>query len=85
MRLEFDPHALEDLHYWVAKDRKKALKVLNLIAEALRDPFSGAGKPEALKSNLTGCWSRRIDQTHRLVYKVERQVLVVLSCRYHYE
>ena len=85
MKLEFDPHALEDLRHWVATDRKKALRILKLIEEILRDSFAGTGKPEPLKFNLSGCWSRRIDQGHRLVYKVEDDGTVILSCRYHYE
>jgi toxin YoeB len=55
-----------------------------LIAETLRDPFEGIGKPEPLKENLTGFWSRRIDDTHRLVYAVTEEYLTVIACRYHY-
>jgi toxin YoeB len=84
MRLELDPQALEDLRYWVETDRRKALRILQLIEQTLRSPLSGAGKPEPLKFRLSGCWSRRIDREHRLVYKVERDALVVLACRYHY-
>lgn len=84
MKLEFDPHALEDLRYWVATDRKRALKILGLIAEIMRTPFSGSGKPEPLRFAFSGCWSRRIDQTHHLVYRVEEDSVVILSCRYHY-
>jgi toxin YoeB len=84
MRWELDPQALEDLRYWVETDRRKALRILQLIEQTLRSPLSGAGKPERLKFRLSGCWSRRIDREHRLVYKVERDALVVLACRYHY-
>jgi toxin YoeB len=84
MRLELDPGALEDLRYWIEKDRRKALRIIQLIEQTLRQPFSGAGKPEPLRHALAGCWSRRIDREHRLVYKVERDALVVLACRYHY-
>ena len=84
MKLEFDPHALHDLRHWVQTDRKRALRLIKLIEDVLRDPFSGSGKPEKLKFNLQGCWSRRIDQTHRLVYKIEGDTVVILSCRYHY-
>jgi toxin YoeB len=84
MKLVFDPVALDGLRYWVQTDRKTALRILKLIDEIQKDPFKGTGKPEPLKFNLTGCWSRRIDQTHRLVYKVEEDTVIVLACRYHY-
>jgi toxin YoeB len=72
--LEFDADAFEDLVWWIESDRKKALKIIKLIREVQRDPFEGTGQPEALKHDLSGCWSRRIDQEHRLVYEVlERQ------------
>jgi toxin YoeB len=84
MRLEFDSQALEDLRYWVERDRRKAARVLRLIEECLRAPFAGSGKPEPLKHALAGCWSRRIDREHRLVYRVEGDSLIVLGCRFHY-
>ena len=84
MRLEFDPQALEDLRYWVEQDRRKATRVLRLIDESLRTPFTGSGKPEPLKHSLAGSWSRRIDREHRLVYRVEGDRLIVLACRFHY-
>ncbi|MBI3465198.1 MAG: Txe/YoeB family addiction module toxin [Planctomycetes bacterium] len=65
--LEFDTAALEDLAWWVEKDRKKALRILRMVQQVHTDPFSGIGKPEPLKHELSGCWSRRIDQEHRLV------------------
>jgi toxin YoeB len=83
MRLEFDPRVLEDLRYWVEADRRKALRISQLIEQTLRAPFTGPGKPEPLKFRLSGCWSRRIDREHRLVYKVESGTLIVLACRYH--
>ncbi len=82
--LEFDPAALEDLAYWVEHDRKKALRVIDLVVETQRDPFRGKGKPEPLKHDLAGCWSRRIDQEHRLVYEVSEERIRILACRYHY-
>lgn len=84
MRLVFDPNALEDLRFWVYTDRRKALKIIDLLEAVLKLPFEGIGKPEPLKFELSGCWSRRIDQEHRLVYQVEGEDLVVLGCRYHY-
>ena len=82
--LEFDQNAVEDLSYWVKKDRRKAEKILDLIQELAKDPFNGTGKPELLKHNLSGCWSRRIDQEHRIVYSVENEKIRILSCRFHY-
>lgn len=84
MRLVFDPNALQDLRHWIDADRRKALKIVDLIENTLASPFEGLGKPEPLKFELAGCWSRRIDQEHRLVYKVERDALIILACRYHY-
>ena len=82
--LEFDPAAFEDLAWWVETDRKKALRIIKLLKEVQRTPFAGSGKPEALKHELAGCWSRRIDDTHRLVYEVQETKIRILACRYHY-
>lgn len=82
--LEFDRAAFEDLAWWIEKDRKKALKLVRLIEEIQRDPFSGTGQPEPLKHDLAGCWSRRLDREHRLVYQVFENRIRVLACRYHY-
>jgi toxin YoeB len=84
LRLEVSPRALADLHHWIEQDRRKALKVMELIAVCLRDPFVGIGKPEPLQHEFAGCWSRRIDREHRIVYRVEGERLIVLQCRYHY-
>jgi toxin YoeB len=84
MQLVFDPNALEDLRFWVDTDRRKALKTIDLIEAILKSPFEGIGKPEPLKFELSGCWSRRIDQEHRLVYRVDGENLIILVCRYHY-
>ena len=80
-----DPNALEDLQWWVRHDRRTALKILELLEEICRSPFTGRGKPEALKYDLAGCWSRRITQEHRLVYEVTEKAVRVLACRYHYQ
>jgi toxin YoeB len=82
--LEFDSAAFEDLSWWVQEDRAQALRVIRLIRETQRDPFSGLGKPEPLKHELGGCWSRRINQEHRLVYRVQPGRIRILACRYHY-
>ncbi len=82
--LEFDPAGFEDLAWWIDKDRKKAIRIVKLIKEVQRDPFNGTGKPERLKHDLAGCWSRRIDKEHRLVYQVEPTKIRILACRFHY-
>lgn len=74
----------DDLRYWVKQDRNTALRVLDLIEATLRDPFEGLGKPEPLRYLLAGCWSRRITQEHRLVYKVSDERIDFLQARYHY-
>lgn len=80
----FDPNGFEDLAWWVEKDRKKALRIVKLIKEIQKKPFSGTGKPEPLKHELSGCWSRRIDREHRIVYQVKKDTIRILACRYHY-
>jgi toxin YoeB len=82
--LEFDQNAFDDLAWWVKNDRKQALKIIKLIQEIQRTPFEGTGKPEKLKHDLSGCWSRRINQEHRLVYQVLEDKIRILACRYHY-
>jgi toxin YoeB len=82
--LEFDDAAFEDLAWWIKQDRSKALRIVDLIKDVQRDPFKGIGKPEPLKYQLKGCWSRRIDQEHRLVYQVTEEKIRILACRYHY-
>lgn len=82
--LEFDPAGLEDLAWWIKQDRKKAVRIIELILNVLRDPFTGIGKPEPLRHELSGCWSRRIDQEHRLVYQVKEAKIRILACRFHY-
>jgi toxin YoeB len=76
--------AWSDYLYWQGQDKKTLKRINRLIAETLRNPFEGIGKPEPLKENLTGFWSRRIDDTHRLVYAVTEEYLTVIACRYHY-
>ena len=65
-------------------DRKLFIRTMDLVDAASREPFAGIGKPEPLKHHLAGCWSRRINERHRLVYRVEGQVLTILACLYHY-
>jgi toxin YoeB len=76
--------AFEDIMFWVNNDKKIVTKIFKLIEVCKATPFEGIGKLEALKHEYSGCWSRRIDQEHRLVYKVEDDSLIILQCRYHY-
>ncbi len=80
----FHREFLEDLRYWVAQERRVALRALGLVEAVLRDPFQGAGKPEPLKHLLQGCWSRRLTQEHRLVYLVAGNRVHFLQACYHY-
>ena len=82
--LEFDVAAFEDLAWWIEQDRNKALRIISLIKDVQRDPFKGIGKPEPLRHELKGSWSRRIDQEHRLIYQVTEEKIRILACRYHY-
>ena len=84
MNVTFTPTALDDLRYWLKTDKRQAERVLALLEEIRRTPFEGTGKPEPLRFQLAGCWSRRIDREHRLVYLVEETEIVVIACRYHY-
>ena len=80
----FQAEFREDLRYWVRSDRATAIRVLDLIEAVIRDPFEGVGKPESLKYLLAGCWSRRVTQEHRLVYRVTDEAMDFLQTRYHY-
>lgn len=82
--IEFDTAAFDDLAWWAEQDRTQAIRIIRLVRDTQRDPFTGIGKPEPLKHELAGCWSRRIDQEHRLVYQVTPDKIRILACRYHY-
>ena len=84
MRLVFTPHGWEDYTFWVETDRAMLKRVNRLVEAALRDPTSGIGKPEPLRHLLSGAWSRRITDEHRLVYLIDGDDLVILQARYHY-
>jgi toxin YoeB len=84
MKIIFHPHAREDYLYWQQEDKKVLKKINTLLKEICRTSYQGSGKPEPLKFNLTGFWSRRIDQEHRIIYRVEKDELHILACRYHY-
>lgn len=80
----FHPEFREDLEFWVRTDRKVALRLLDLVESILRNPFAGVGKPEPLKHLLSGAWSRRLTQEHRIVYFVNEERVDFLQARYHY-
>ena len=80
----FQPEFREDLRFWVKSDRSTALRVLDLVEAVMRDPFQGLGKPEPLRHLLAGCWSRRVTQEHRLVYRVTQEAVDFLQARYDY-
>lgn len=84
MKVLFLPDAFEQYVHWQERDRAMLGKLNRLIRECQRHPFEGTGKPEPLRGDYSGFWSRRIDREHRLVYRVEGEVLVILQCRYHY-
>ena len=81
--IEFIPDAFTEYQRWIETDRRIALKIGDLI-DILRNPFIGIGKPEALKHQFKGSWSRRINQEHRLIYKVTKTSIVIFSCYSHY-
>lgn len=76
--------AWDDYLYWQQTDKSTLKKINGLIREIICTPFEGTGKPEPLRENLSGFWSRRINLEHRLVYKVEHESVIILQCRYHY-
>lgn len=80
----FHPEFREDLRYWVETDRRVALRAFDLVEAVMRDPFAGIGKPEPLKYLLSGAWSRRLTQEHRIVYLVSEERIDLLQARYHY-
>ncbi len=83
--ITFTPKAFEDFNNWAIQDKKTSRKIITLINDILRQPFTGLGKPEPLKHELKGYWSRRITDEHRLVYKVSENAIIILSCRFHYD
>lgn len=83
-QLAWTDEAWNDYIYWQGQDKKTLKRINKLINDTKRSPFEGIGKPEALKENLSGFWSRRIDETNRLVYAVTERHLTIISCRFHY-
>lgn len=84
MKLIFSAHAWEDYLYWQQVDKKMVKRINDLIIEIKRGPFRGIGKPEALRHGLAGYWSRRINDEHRIVYKMTKDALLIAQLRYHY-
>ena len=85
MRIVFSKNAWDDYTSWLQIDKKMLKKINDLIRDIQRTPHSGVGKPEPLKYDLAGYWSRRIDQEHRLVYQVKDSDIRIISCKYHYD
>ena len=84
MNLLFHAHAWEDYQYWLQTDKQMLRRLNTLIRDIQRSAFDGIGKPEPLKANLSGYWSRRIDSQHRIVYRLEPDALIIVQCRGHY-
>jgi len=83
--LEFDPNAFQDLSWWIQNDKNMAIKIIKLIEDIVRNPEEGLGKPEKLKYELSGCWSRRINKEHRIVYQIFPEKIKILACKFHYK
>lgn len=84
LKITFERNAFDDFNNWTSVDKKIYNKIIEIIKDISRNPFSGLGKPEPLKHQLSGYWSRRINDEHRLVYKISNDELIIISCKYHY-
>ncbi len=84
MKLIFSENAWQDYLYWQKTDKKKLKRINNLIQDIQRNKYEGIGKPESLRHNLSGFWSRRINNEHRIVYKIENNAILIAQLRYHY-
>ncbi len=83
-KIIFEESAFQDFNKWATENKKLYQRIVNLIKDILHQPYSGIGKPEALKHEFSGYWSRRINDEHRLVYKIEDEAITIASCKYHY-
>jgi toxin YoeB len=83
-KILLEDNAIEDFEFWSKSDLKTLKKIAELFIAISKNPFEGIGKPELLKGNLTGYWSRRINGEHRIVYAVDSEKIIIISCRYHY-
>ncbi|NLW42963.1 MAG: Txe/YoeB family addiction module toxin [Tissierellia bacterium] len=84
MEIRFSNEGFEDLNYWKKNNPQMVNRIKKLLENILESPYEGIGKPEPLKYGLSGFWSRRINQEHKLVYRVKDEIIEVISCRYHY-
>ena len=84
MTIQFTDEAWRDFEWFLDYDKQIVKRIRMLLKDMLRNPEEGIGKPEKLRFDLSGCWSRRINDEHRLVYKIEKETIIVISCRYHY-
>jgi toxin YoeB len=84
MTIEFTEEAWKDFEWFLDNDKQLVKRIRTLLKDMLRNPVEGIGKPEKLRFDLSGYWSRRINDEHRLVYKIEKDTIIVISCRYHY-
>jgi toxin YoeB len=84
MKIQFAEEAWKDFEWFLDNDKRIVKRIRKLLKDMLRNPEEGIGKPERLKFQLSGCLSRRINDEHRLVYQVEKDVIIIISCRYHY-
>ena len=85
MIISFVQRSWDEYNTWQKDDKKLFIKIQKLIKDTIRNPFEGIGKPEPLKNNLQGYWSKRITDEHRLVYKIEENQIIIISCKYHYD
>ncbi len=85
MKITFTDTGLEDYNYWALNDKKMMKRLIKVLEDIIRNPYEGLAKPEPLKGNLQGKWSRRLDREHRLVYQVDNKQIMIYSCRYHYD
>ena len=85
MKIQFTEEAWKDFEWFLERDKRIIKRIRDLLKDISRHPNEGIGKPERLRFQLSGYWSRRITKEHRLVYKVDKDVIIVISCRYHYE
>ncbi|MDO9585691.1 MAG: Txe/YoeB family addiction module toxin [Syntrophales bacterium] len=84
MTIQFTEEAWKDFEWFLDNDKQLVKRIRTLLKDILRNPTEGIGKPEKLRFDLSGCWSRRINDEHRLVYKIEKDTIIIVSCRYHY-
>lgn len=84
MTIQFTEEAWKDFEWFLDNDKHLVKRIRILLKDMLRNPVEGIGRPEKLRFDLSGCWSRRISEEHRLVYQIEKDAIIVISCRYHY-